>query len=338
MEQNTKERKQYIDVIRAFSVCLIFMYHFSGYIKNLGCSWNIFYEYRNGTWGNIGVFLFFMISGNVLMNKYRDGIELKEYFMNRFRRIFPTFWICYAGAFLYQFWQTKTFPDIPLYKFVLTILGMDGFFAYKTQTFYILGEWFLGSILFIYLLFPIIRLAVKKNIHITVGILFLLNCLLYYNNCFGIFEIAVRRNLLVGLFYFVLGIWIEKIILQIRTHWYGKLIFAVLGAMGILILLVKLPISEYVGYLVLVMGIYLLFMETGKFICKGKAIYEGILFFSKNSYIIFLVHHVIIQNVTGHFAGNLYSFKGTFCIWLICVFLTGLCIALIHKLMRKKQK
>ena len=112
------KRKKYIDLIRAFAVYLVVLYHFSHYTEQLGFSLPIFLKYANGTWGNIGVFLFFMISGNVLMYKYQEQIDWKEFYKNRFKKILIPFWLCYFICFLLNFWQTKALPEIPIYKFL----------------------------------------------------------------------------------------------------------------------------------------------------------------------------------------------------------------------------
>lgn len=191
----TKDRKKYIDIIRAFSVCLIFLYHFD--ITRLGASTPLVYRFANGNWGNVGVFLFFMISGNCLMYKYEEKFELREFLKNRLGKIILPFWMCYGLVFLFNFWKTRTFPEIPIYKFVLTLIGMDGYFSYKTETFYLVGEWFLGCILLLYLIFPLTRWCVKKNLPVTLGGLFIINLVLYYNNLWGFFTISTARNILV---------------------------------------------------------------------------------------------------------------------------------------------
>lgn len=322
-------KKAYIDTLRAFSVCLIFLYHFNRYIEQFNFSIPLFYGYRNGNWGNVGVFLFFMISGNVLYYKYGENINYKTYFKNRFFKIFPLFWICYCFAFLFYFWQLKTFPDIPSYKFIYTILGMDGFLAYKTETFYLLGEWFLGSIIIVYLLFPLIRICVNKNIHVTLGVLLLLTSFIYHNNFWGLFQIAIGNNIIVALFYFVFGIWLEEIILSCpkNIHFIIVCIFSILS---LFILFIKLPVNQYICYLAITASIYVLAMDITKYLRCNKVINNLVEILSKNSYTIFLIHHIIIQNITRHFTGNAYSLKGILCILTICVLVTYICVWIIN--------
>ena len=319
-------KKSYIDTLRALSVCLVFLYHYNGGIGQLGISAPpIFYGFKNGNWGNVGVFLFFMISGNVLYHKYGKTMDYKAYFKNRFRRIFPLFWLCYVLAFLYNFWKTKAFPNIPLYKLILTVCGMDGFLAYRTETFYILGEWFLGCIIIVYILFPFIRLCINKNIHITLVVLFLSSCLIFYNNFWGMFQIASRRNVIVALFYFVLGIWIEKILILLKKKM--QIITAcIFSFLGLLILFVELPVNEYICYLFLNISIFIFVFSVNGFFAESKIVKPFIQILSRESYAIFIVHHIVIQEIIVHFIGNIYSLKGILCILALCILVTFVCI------------
>lgn len=327
--------KTYIDTIRAFSVCLIVLFHFGGYAMQIG-SFVPIGEYKNGNWGNIGVFLFFMISGNVLMYRYGDNINLWKYYKNRFLKIFPAFWLCYAGAFLLNFWQNKAFPEIPLYKFILTVVGMDGFLAYRTQTFYLLGEWFLGSIIIIYLIFPLLRICILKNKHLTILALLVLNILLYYDCFSALFMIPVRRNIIVGLFYFVLGIWLEDTIAGIKSNKMKLVCFLLLCTGGCVFLTIKLPINEYIGALIVTAFIYVFIMWIDKYLSASRIILAGIQLLSKNSYIIYLLHHIIIQKVFQHFTGAVFSFKGIFCIFVICVVIIAFFTGCVNKVLNKK--
>lgn len=338
MEHQLKEksRKQYIDMIRAFSASMVFLYHFCGTIKPFGMTVPLVYGFKNGNWGNVAVFLFFMISGNCLMYKYEESFEVKAFFKSRFFKLMIPFWLCYIIAFLVNFWQTKAFPEIPLYKFVYTLIGMDGFLAYRTDTFYILGEWFLGSIIIIYLLFPLLRICIKKYIHVTIGILFVLNCLLYYNNFWGFFKINTGRNLLVGMFYFVLGVWLEQMIQRIHGKIKAYLCLAICLC-GAIFLFIKLPVNIYIGNLVVAIALYIFFMSIEK-IMHYNVIAKVVKWLSANSYLIFLTHHVIIQKVAAHFSDAVFSLKGVGCILLICMLFIGIAIKCVNKILSEGQK
>ncbi len=56
---------------------------------------------------------------------------------------------------------------------MLTFLGLDNFAVaagWVGMDFACVGEWFLGSILFLYLLFPLLQRALRRNIWLTWGV------------------------------------------------------------------------------------------------------------------------------------------------------------------------
>ena len=55
---------------------------------------------------------------------------------------------------------------------ILSEIGMDKYFGYKLLTYGIVGEWFLGSIIIIYIIYPILLLVINKNILLINIILF----------------------------------------------------------------------------------------------------------------------------------------------------------------------
>ena len=48
-------------------------------------------------------------------------------------------------------------------------MGLDGYFSYETETYYLVGEWFLGALIIIYMLFPIILYLFRKSAAATTG-------------------------------------------------------------------------------------------------------------------------------------------------------------------------
>lgn len=38
---------------------------------------------------------------------------------------------------------------------LLSLLGMDGYFQYRGPNYYLIGEWFFGAIVFLYILYPL---------------------------------------------------------------------------------------------------------------------------------------------------------------------------------------
>ena len=180
MEQK-KERLFYLDFIRVVAMMLVVIYHF---FKHFDISFNISafnplkLEFIHLNLGFLGVTLFFIISGASLMYNYSEKIDYKRYFKRRFKSIYPMFWIAYTVAFLYNFIANGNIDDtIPRSRLILSFLGIDGYFQYLAPNFYILGEWFLGAIIFIYIIFPLYRKLLKKNKTLTLIVL-IFHCIL----------------------------------------------------------------------------------------------------------------------------------------------------------------
>ena len=107
-----KERIFYLDFIRAIATISILLTHFNaiyifGYpnqIDKLVITGSVFGLYI----GDFGVSLFFIISGAALMFVYGEKIDLKKFYINRFKALYPMFWLAYAIVFLYFFYLPYT--------------------------------------------------------------------------------------------------------------------------------------------------------------------------------------------------------------------------------------
>ena len=51
--------------------------------------------------------------------------------------------------------------DIPRWRVIFSLLGLDGYLTPVTVTFYKIGEWFLGVILILYLVFPLLLWCIE---------------------------------------------------------------------------------------------------------------------------------------------------------------------------------
>ncbi|MBN1402663.1 MAG: acyltransferase [Anaerolineae bacterium] len=109
--------------------------------------------------GQIGVSLFIILSGASLMYSYRSNFDVIDFYVRRFLAIFPLFYVTYAAMLmillvLYRKWP---FPNVHPAAIFLTIFGLDGFTGYLAPNFYLVGEWFLGFIIIMYAVFPLLR-------------------------------------------------------------------------------------------------------------------------------------------------------------------------------------
>lgn len=105
---------KHLDGLRAISILLVLLSH---WLEDCGLS-----DYPHiGQIGKIGVDLFFTISGFLITRnllKTRDnplGVSLKSFFIKRFLRLFPAFYLYLVGLILLQiavgFWVVNDFGD-----------------------------------------------------------------------------------------------------------------------------------------------------------------------------------------------------------------------------------
>ena len=206
-------------------------------------------------------------------------------------------------------------------NFIFTILGLDGMLAAYIPTFYILGEWFLGTIILMYLLFPLLRIGVnQKPVLTTVAVLVIYGAMFLLEDRVNISIIVLTRlpEIAFGMYFVRWGK---------RVDWKAALgAFLLLVANGIAAPAWSSMLqTTYVGiasFIVLVfLSYYLKFSACEKF-CNV---------ISKYSYAIFLVHHVIIAEIMARFDLVNISVKKSYLLFAaICVVIAVFAWILFH--------
>lgn len=130
------------------------------------------------------------------------GRTLKDYYKKRFLAIFPLFWLAYLFAFLEHFYHSKSMPNVPKITFLLTVIGMDGYLYDYVKNFYMIGEWFLGAIIILYILFPLYRFIMCKCKWVLPAAFLGASIWLLYNNPF---DMVIQKNPIVCSMYFVMA-------------------------------------------------------------------------------------------------------------------------------------
>lgn len=321
-----KERLFYLDFIRAFATLAIVLTHFNAlFIYNTAQPMKekavITTEVANVYIGGFGVSLFLIISGAALMYVYSEKIDVKNFYWKRAKNIFPMFWIAYFFAFLYQFYYKGGFDStIPRRNILFSVFGLDLYVAnFSIRTFATIGEWFLGLIIMIYLLFPLLRKGVAKYPYLTAGIAGVLYIISI--SCFD-------RNVLLfaRLPEFLFGMFFVQYMKKSNK-------FVVLGALLVLVVnsILKPTISEniqctYVGissFLILSYVATFIRFQPIKRICKIICAY---------SYPCYLVHHYIIYRVAERFDLNTISKTSSYLLFLCCCIAIAIFTYLLDKI------
>lgn len=317
-----KERVWYLDFIRAIAVIMIILHHFNAALIEKGIMVDnknhiFILEWKNGNFGTLGVSLFFIISGAALMLTYKDDYSLKKYVIRRVNSIFPLFYIAYFVAFIFLFWMYKGihFISAPKWTILLTIIGMDGYFSYLGPTWYLVGEWFLGCIIFMYCLFPLLKKLLDRWEAPTIIVSFILYILCVI---FNPFQISITRNILIRGLDMLLGMVFMKEVQRIKP------VFGILSIiLMILLFFYKIPFFDMFG--ISMMG-WCVFVS-----CAFIAQYINFDFIkklcskiSKYSYGIFLTHHLTILYIAQEFRNKQLSFLEGLTLLLLIVFVISI--------------
>lgn len=169
-QEQPKKRLVSFDIICLFSCLCVTLVHFNASVSGYNGTFvypqnslipNFYLEGRIYL-GGIGVSLFFMLSGARLMYSYRG---VKSFYTKRIMNIYPMFWIAYATATAIDFMHNRFMPTGNLITRLISIFAMDGYLCslgFDFWTYYKLGEWFLGCILILYIIFPILHGGVER--------------------------------------------------------------------------------------------------------------------------------------------------------------------------------
>lgn len=323
---NKKERLFYLDFIRALSVIFIVVYHYNILIEKYSVKGHkiLFQAYPNGDLGKIGVSLFFIISGAALMFTYQDDFSIKHFFKKRFSALYPMFWTAYSIAFLYFFYMNKSIKfSVPKWRFILSIFGVDGYLLYAIRNYYILGEWFLGCIILIYICFPLIRKCVIKypKLLIICGSIIYFIVIENYS-----FKMQIDRNLITRLPEFIFGMYFIKYIKKINIYE-----FSLALCVSIFMFIKEINLNQM--YKITITGISLFIVLTfiGNYI-RSDRFKKPFVFISKYSYPTFLIHYVIITQLIIRFKGMRISFVESYCLFMIVCIVIGVIAINLDKL------
>lgn len=280
-------RSKGYDFIRFTATILIVIWHFITTISEQNIL-NINLDYININYinfGSIGVGLFFILSGALLINKYIDDINIKEFYKKRIIRIFIPFWITYIIFYLLTAIINIDIINYDKIGILCSLLGLDLFGEplfniFNISLLWLAGEWFTTVIVITYLLFPILRYLFKhKRILTTIILLiiFILNLkyeVLTYGN--GFFSITN------GIMYFWIGMifnkYKEKINLKI-----------ILINIILCIVCLLMPLKNFLWYLPCFIFNVALFGIIYK--CKYNTKFTN--YICKYNYEIYLTHHRI---------------------------------------------
>lgn len=238
--------------------------------------------------GDFGSSLFFIVSGASLALTVPAEQSPAQFYKKRAKAVYPLFWLAWFVVFSYRFvTRPGSFGGAKTITLVLTFLGLDNFAVaagWVGMDFACVGEWFLGSILFLYILFPLLQRGLRRNPWVT-WLLTLVICIPVHLMGWDARLVAVHiPEFLFGMTFLTLAkkaqyvlaptLLVAAVALQ---RFDGKITCALASAAVFILLALAAPLLDRPWPRVL-----------------GARL-------AKVSYAVFLVHHVLIQDMAAHF-------------------------------------
>lgn len=300
-----KERIFYMDFVRTIGTLIIIIFHFniSIGVRQLSSFSILKNDFANGNLAYIGVPIFFILSGVALMYSNSEDFSVVKFYKKRIRATYPMFWVGYIVVFLYYFMRYATihpFTEPPRrWTFLLTILGLDGYTSSITINYYLIGEWFLGCIILMYLMFPILYWGVTKHpIWCWIPVI-TLYVLLTFNY---VLPTPMTQDVFMRLPEFLFGMYIGKYYKKVDLK-----VFLVSCVGLIIILFIPLYMIPQM-FIITFLGIcsFMVLAYIGQNF-KCERLKPVFLWFSKYSFAVYLLHHVISEQIISRFEGRLLS-------------------------------
>ncbi len=286
-----KEKLHNIEFIRSLAAIGIICFHYA--CTTIG-EYKFMLAFANGSWGDIFVIIFFALSGGLLYLNDKEISSPKEFYYKRFKAIFPSFYIAWLIFFLENVIKTKTFfynSSASPFSLILTVGGVDGYFNYVAPNYYILGEWFLGAIIILYVIYPLLLKGMTQKFFLTTIII--LSTFLSIN-FYNVFLINPFRNVFTCIFPFYLGM----ILFKYKNLLDNIIIFLISMIAVIIMSLWTVPlkygiiIEEIYG-----IALFIVLYNLGKIVVKFKLFERIFDFIGGISFQIFLLQHIIIARI-----------------------------------------
>lgn len=310
-----------MDVLRLLCMAGIVFYHmvFALYLKGIRQldSVSMLFQNSNMHIAKVCVGIFFMISGaGLMLSTLKDEkLDLKSYYKKRFLKILVPFYlvyILYLIAFMYLSGESLSGVYnrvVPPFNIIFTLLGMDAYLSsFGVPTYSLgIGEWFLGALILMYLLFPLLRFALLKNKHVTLFIMavYYIVTLITYNKLPFALTNPGYVNFTVKIFDFFLGMYLILVIDKI--HKWLSLGVTIPVILFYLIYPLPLKINDNLMILMQILSVFLLFYGLENIFAKLPKTMKLVAFLCTYTYEFFLIHHVVVDYMTLQVVGLPFS-------------------------------
>lgn len=345
-----KERLIYLDIIRIFACLCILIIHFNASVSGYDIFGYFAYpnhlvpNYYYGCYlGTIGVGLFFLLTGACLQYVYVGGtaksFSLWNFYKKRWLSLFPGYYIAFFAFTLFSFMWYKAYPDFKIGHLLSSLLGIDGYLmamrgvGYET---YQCGEWFLGCILFLYIIYPPLSWAANKYPKSTAIMTIVSYLWLIQSGIKDIWFFLQIPYLLLGIFF----------IKYFRSALSWKLWVPTLFLFAVRVFAGKYMQPHTIHLItcwLLFLSITLLTELVDKYssVLKSDKLVSIIAFISVLTYPLFLVHHKIISIMAAEFDLVNFPYRNTillFIVYMIVISIVAYCFYNIEQSFKKQLR
>lgn len=287
-----------LDVIRLAALLPVLCYHFCIEAARAGFAVpDCLIGRAMADWVEVGLAWFFLLSGAALCLQWRGRFRWRPYLVGRAAAMYPPFWLGFAVLFLYGEVLHGNNAQIPRWRVIFSVLGLDGYLVPLFPNFYKIGEWFLGVILLLYLLFPLLLWGMETRRRR----LFLFGCLVLLQLLWPLVcpaPLEAGHTVLGRLPAFGLGVWCGTRLSEDRPPLprclWGLAVFPLLWIPAVPRLAVLLVLSAALFWVVYALGQRL--PRSGWAVLRRLAAW---------SYGVYLVHHVLLTLVLLPAAGRM---------------------------------
>lgn len=284
-----------LDVLRLAALLPVLCYHFCAEAATLGLPIPPrLLGVAMASWVEVGLAWFFLLSGAALCLQWQRRFSLRPYLVGRAAATYPPFWLGFAVLFVYGEVLHGNNPGIPRWRLIFSVVGLDGYLTPATVTFYKIGEWFLGVILILYLLFPLLLRCMagrRGRILLAVGLVALQ--LAWPALCPAPWEAG--HTVLGRLPAFALGVWFGTLLAGQGNEPPKALRLAVAIAIAVAALLLVwpvLPLPTLALLLVLAAGLFWVVYPLGQRL--PAAVWPVLRRAAALCYCAYLTHHVLL--------------------------------------------
>lgn len=244
----------FVDTLRIVGVVCVLIHHLYGHGLEVNLQWlHFFYVITPPFYidiGRIGVWLFIFASGASLALKHTSFGSLADvgrFYGNRLLRIYPIYWVGVVFSLLFL---GPGKAALTLSDYVKNFAGFQIFFITNADWGKINGTyWFIGLIIVLYFLFPIVYITITIHPHFSLLSLFLIyvlsSLIMYY--VFPQYTGGSDWFPLVHLFEFGLGIYMTQ--RGLYPKFSSPRIVAFLGVLSFYIYLVHSPLLSVIFYI-----------------------------------------------------------------------------------------